>query len=39
LLGPQKAHRDLVQRGYLDEFILDLEENQDVGDTLGVAID
>jgi len=29
--------KDLVQHGYLDEFVLDLEEGPEVGDTLDEA--
>ena len=35
-----KRHlKDLVQRGYLEEFILDLEEDLEVGETPADTID
>ena len=35
----KKHIKDLVQRGYLDEFILELDENPEVGETLAESID
>ena len=38
-LGLRRLIEDLVQRGYLDEFVFNLEEDPKVGDTPDEAID